>query len=429
MRTLVRHPQPVRRARLLALGALALAALTFLSPPPSAGASSIGVSPSTLTFDNALRSGTYQASIAVFTDSSTPSTFSFQKEGDVSSWLSFFDANDPNRAPVESVVAPPQGTDGFLGVKVDVPAGTTNGTYTGSITVYSDVNKGASTAGPVNVGAQVGVTVNVTGTQTISGDVVDASLGSSQIEVGQPARFAAQIKNTGNVDLQPDVAVVVRAKGSDVDVLSAVTQAIRPADIGKLIATWDTHRFEVGDYTAKITAKAGAVSIGERTINFRLVPEGTLRRNGELRDLKVTTPPSVGGAARVVAEFANTGEIDAEATFRGELWRDGKLVGDVASPALLVDPGSLGELSFTVPTPERGDYKVTGLVNFSGKETSSRDLTFKAGDSGGGGFAPFILVAAAGVSIIGIAIWLLRRRPGPPSMDGPPARPRVEATV
>lgn len=385
MRTLVRQSQPVRRTRRLALGALVMGALTFLSPTSPVGASSIGVSPSTLTFDNALRGATYQASISVFTDSSTPSTFSFQKEGDVSSWLSFFGANDPNRAPVDTVVAPPQGTDGSIGVKVDVPAATANGVYTGSITVYSDVNKGASNSGPVNVGAEVGVTINVTGTQIISGNVVDASLGSSQIEVGQPARFAAQIKNTGNVDLEPDVAVVLQAKGSDVDMLSAANQSIGPADIGKLIATWDTHRFEVGDYTAKITAKAGAVSIGERTLNFRLVPEGTLRRNGELRDLKVTTPPSVGGAAKVVAEFANTGEIDADATFRGELWRDGKLVGDVSSPSLLVDPGSLGSLSFVVPTLETGNYKVTGLVNFSGKETSARELTFRAGDTGGGG--------------------------------------------
>jgi len=387
-----------------------MAALSFVTPSAPAGASSIGVSPSTLSFDNALRGGEYRASISVFTDSSTPSTFSIDKKGDVASWLSFFDANDPSEAEVSSLVAPAKGTDGLIGVKVTVPAPTPNGSYTGSITVYSDINKGGSSAGPVNVGAEVSVTVDVTGTQIVSGTMVDASLATAQIEVGQAARFAAQIQNTGNVDLAADVSVVVQAKGSDVDLLSADPQPIRPSEMGKLVATWDTHRFEVGDYTAKITATAGPVPIGERTVNFRLVPEGTLRRNGELRSLKVTTPPNVGGAAKVVAEFANTGEIDADATFQGELWRDGKLVGDVASKSLLIDPGTLGELSFVVPTPESGDYKVTGLVNFSGKETSSRELTFRAGDTGGGGFAPVIIVAAAGVSVIALAVWLLRRR-------------------
>ena len=412
----IRPQRPLHRSTLhrSALSGLAIAiaagSLLLVAATPAA-ANSIGISPSSLEFDHALRGGTAKGSIAVFTDSTKPSTFSFQKAGDIAPWLTFFDANDSQQAPVDHVVAPPKGVDGLIGVSVAVPRQTPNGTYSGTVTVLSDANTTDRTAGAVNVGAQVSIRVSVTGTQVLAGQVLDASLGASEVELGQPLRIGARVRNTGNVDLDPDVAVVISAAGATVASLTAVKQPIAPEQIGDLVADWDTHKADLGEYTARITATAGSVPLGERSVNFRLVPEGSLTREGELRSLTLSDPASIGGAAKVVANFVNTGGVSATAVFQGDLRRNGRLIGQVTSPGLLVEPGKSGSLGVVVPTPRNGDYEVSGVVNFGGKETGPRKLTFGVGGTGGGGLAPiFIIVAVAGASLIVLLLVWRRRR-------------------
>lgn len=391
--------------------------LVLAAPATPASADSVGISPATIRFDDALRGGEFRASIKVFTSSDTTSVFRFEKEGDAAPWLTMFDATAASEAPVDSVLAPPKGTDGVLGIKLAVPDETPNGSYSAIVTVYSDVNKDDKTSGAVNVGAQVRVEVDVTGTQSLSAELLEAGTAVSQVEVGQPVRFTAQIRNTGNVDVRPDVSVTLAGAGAEPTLTTG--DPIRPGDTAVVNVSLPTKQLDTGGYTATVRATAGSLVIGERGVAFTLVPEGTLTRSGELRALTVAGPVSVGGATKVVAEFANTGQVDASASFEGELWRDGTLVGQLTSSApLLVDPGQTASLSVIVPTPDMGTYRVTGLVNYSGKQTETKEVTLVAGsdrpESGIGSWVfALAMVAALGVIGGGVAFSRRKRRSNP----------------
>jgi len=299
-----------------------------------------------------------------------------------------------------------------------VPADAANGVYTGSVRVLTTVdekNTGEGAGVSVNVGADISVTFNITGTQKIAGSVIDVV--TSDVEAGSPLRIKTTVQNSGNVQVNPEIRLqVVDPQGAIVGEASFSEEVVYPNEIKILTPEWDTTDQKTGERIARVSVKFGDVDLGTRETRFNMLAVGTLTRRGELEGLALEGTPSVGSVLKVIAKFRNTGEIDAHAQFLGEVFRDSVRIDAAASEELLVVPGDVVPLELFVDVTEEGTYTVRGKVNYEGKETDVQELVFTVG--GGGGLPVWAIVVGVAVIALlivggGVAWGLLRRLPHP----------------
>ena len=135
--------------------------------------------------------------------------------------------------------------------------------------------------------------------------------------------------------------------------------------------------------------------------------------------MQLVNKPRAGDYAKLVAVFRNTGQIQTKGKFIGELYLGDRLIEQLTSTEQLLLPGGEGDLELLVRVPEDGAYRVTGKINYEGRETDVRDYTFRVGDEGG---RPWLLIggSAAAAAIVVAAggaagVWRWRRRGRPAS--------------
>jgi hypothetical protein len=298
--------------------------------------------------------------------------------------------------------------------RLSIPSDVANGDYNGTVLVLADVSQAGDAGSGVSIGAQIDIEVSATGTQKLSASVVDVN--TTDTEEGQPLQIKAVIDNTGNVQVTPQATVSVTGT---VEVAASVIDADPvPADETRTaLFQWDTARTPPGDYVAHVAIAATGLDLGKRDLPFRIVPRGTLTRDGRLEELKLVNSPTKGAPARIEADFVNTGQIESRATFVGEFSRDGKLIQAIQSPERLVPQGERATIDIFVDIPDTGSYTLKGKVNFEGKESATKELTFEVKSSGGG--SNLATVGAAGGGAIALAavvgftfVWRKRRRHG-----------------
>ena len=151
---------------------------------------------------------------------------------------------------------------------------------------------GAGSNTSVNLGADIAVTVKVTGTQIIKGALLD-SRAPPRIEAGYRLRLRNVVENRGNVQLQPTFNVTILRNGQASGApITFRDRTVDPGSTGTIETDWKTtSTTPVGSYVAHVTAAAEGVALGARDVRFEVVPFGTLRRNGVFDDLRVTNRP------------------------------------------------------------------------------------------------------------------------------------------
>ncbi len=364
-----------------AVGAALLALITL----GSAGAQGIGVAPAMIELEDALRGAEYTNLLTVFNREESDLTAEVAGEGEAGQWVSLHPLDDET-ATLDSIAVPANSqTRVFL--RVTVPLDAPNGPHKGSIGLQTVAPEGEGDDGGgtgATVGVGVALTINVTGTQNLTGEVLD--MNANDVEVGYPLRVQTTFHNTGNVKAQPDIrlqvkdslgTVVAEAAYGDTTVDSGTTQAIH--------SEWDTTGAEAGDYVAGVSVILGDQAIDIRDLPFKILPVGTLTRQGDLESLALENEPYANGVAKIVATFHNTGQIDTRATFTGEVYHKSVLIDSVSSQELLVEPRQSVALDAFADVLEAGTYTVTGKVNYEGKETEEKELTFAVVSPGGGG--------------------------------------------
>ncbi len=394
-----------RALALLAGTALAL----LLFGAGLARAEGIGIYPTEISFDDALRGGDYFRTVGVVNDSDFQRVFSFKPGGEAGQWLSLVDMTDRTKV-VDSVLVPPH-SDGRVLLRLSVQPDVANGQYAGTVTVLGEaapVELGGGAGAGVSVGGEISIEVKVTGTQNIAGSLIDVA--TSDTEVGLPLQVRTTIQNSGNVRIQPQIGLAVVTQATVVGQTTFATDPVYPQEIKTLISQWDSTNAATGDYVARVAVNFGGLDLGRRELPFKVFPRGTLTRQGVLDSLELVSQPKPGSAAKVIATFRNTGQIESRAAFVGELYRGSELIQGVTSPEKFVAKGDTGSLEVFLNIPKAGTYTLNGKVNFEGKESEVKELTFRvAGDSSlpiwlwVGVVAGVIVAAMAGRS-------LLRRR-------------------
>ena len=204
----------------------------------------------------------------------------------------------------------------------------------------------------VGLAASIAVAVDVTGTQIVAGALTNAYLPYPKIEVGEPLRVFAVVKNAGNVTEQPKFSLqVTKSQGKTAQYTWQGTtgSAMLPGQTVTYQLTWpgsSTYTQTFGPYVAKLSANFNSTTVGSSTLPFQLVPYGSLRRGGKLLSLQLANRPRLGYAAEVQASVQSTGEVQQETNFVGSLYRNGQLFEPVKSPVPIL----------LLPASERGDH-------------------------------------------------------------------------
>ena len=348
----------------------------------------VGVYPTTVEFAEVLRGSEYFRTVGVMNASDSEQTFRFEVDGEASPWLSLVNPQDRTQV-LDTVVAPPRG-EGRAFLRLVVPPDVPNGAHSGAVRVLTAVGPSESCAGSgasVNVGAEIKVALDVTGTENIAGSFVD--LATTDVEIGSPLSVRTTVQNSGNVQVNPQIDLqVIDPDGTVVGQASSAADVVYPNEITVLTPEWDTTGQRLGERTVRVSVRFGDLEIGTKEARFNILAVGTLTRRGELESLALEGKPSVGSVAKVIATFRNTGEIDTRAQFLGEVFRDSVRIDTASSEELAVERvGGVAPLEVFVQVPEKGTYTIRGKVNYEGKETDVQELTFRVGV--GGGRPPF----------------------------------------
>ena len=425
-------------ALLLATGGPVAAASTTSTTPQ--GGFSIGISPTVVTFNNALRGGDYETQITITNGASVGEWFTVSPAGQIASWARVLSATGTGE-PVTRVFVP-NGAEGTnLMFEADVPATAADGAYAGQLNidlVPPSRVKGKVTAG---VGVQVNVNLQVTGTEVVGGSVLEAYT-YPKAEVGSAVPVFVRISNRSNITVRPQFVLKVDRSATHNAVYKwagTTGEGLLPNQVSTFELFWpasSTLTQTLGNYVATLGVTfPKAKRLGTYQLSTRLYPYGFLHRGGKLLRLDLANGPQVGYSAEVNAAVESTGVIQQETSFIGQLYRNGALLGEVKSvaPVLLApagQAGSTGVITVPVAITKDGLYRLTGVANFAGAQTRPQTLTFRVGA------APVPLVyelAAAGAVVLMalvlvLVLWRRRRRRPPARRPQVHGQPRYTAT-
>jgi len=339
----------------------------------------IGVSPSEITIDNALKGAEYERSISIFNTDKTANNYSIEGTGNISEWVSFYLFDDLT-TEISSINVP--GNDKVtLIVRFVIPEDTANANYYGKIEVKTIPSSSFTGSGQsMIVGANSDVIINVTGEQILDGVVTSISVGDT--ETGYPLTVRTLIKNTGNVIITPKIDVKILKDDQVIHSFAHQKEKIKPQQTGTINPEWIPSGAIIPDeYIADVTVSIDGWTLTSQKSHFKIFPIGTLTRRGNLTDILIEGDQAVGSLVKVNAHFQNTGEIDTDAKFVGEVYKDGVLVDKITSEELHVEKYMSTVLVSYLKLESTGDYLIKGKVIYSGKETPVKEVSLKAGQS------------------------------------------------
>jgi hypothetical protein len=377
----------------------------------SAGAQSIGVAPGIVEIDDAARGAEYMRLVTLINHSEGEVTFEVAREGEAAQWASLHPANDQS-ATLESIVVAAGGSARVL-LRVAVPSDAANGVEEGVIsfkTVVTDYGPAGEARARVSTGVVVHLEVNVSGTQSLSGTVLDVY--TDDVEVGDPLVIKTNFQNTGNVKAKPEIALQMKdSAGAAVGEASYGDTAVGPGQTQTIESEWDTSGKELGEYVADVAVSLEGNQIHTQEVGFEIVAEGTLRGQGVLEKLTLENSPEPGGVAEIAAHFQNTSHSETRAAFVAEIYLEDQLLDAVTTPEQLVEPDEVVTIEASLDVPNAGEYTVRGNVSFEGRRTEAKELSFRVG--GSDYWLPiwaWILVGCAVIVVVVSLSWALRQR-------------------
>ena len=389
---------------------IGLLLMVMISSASAAGIG-IGVVPSEIEIHDAMRGSEYEKRITIHNTGENDSGFSIAAEGECGDWMQFYRMEDRN-TEVTNITIPGKNNAKIL-VKITIPDDATSGEHTSKIGVQNIPIEGMAGSTMI-VRMPVDVMIEVTGTQILTGAV--KSITAIDTEVNHPLTIKVEFQNTGNVVAKPVVNVDISRDGTPVDGFTYSEMAVAPTKKEIIPVEWDTTERNSGDYVAKVSVMLGEKVLETKDLQFKLLPAGTLSRQGNLTSIATESEPTI-GMVKILAVFTNTGEIDTKARFAGEVYRDGNLIDTIESNERLVPIRESGTLTSYLKIESPGNYIIKGHVEYEGRTTDTEELSFdvsgvaaKTDEEANSTSSTPGFGAAGGLSAIVILIFALRRR-------------------
>jgi hypothetical protein len=266
----------------------------------------------------------------------------------------------------------------------------------------------------VNVAVSVQLSVNVSGSQRLAGEVLDSY--ADDVEVGNPLSILTTFSNTGNVEAKPEIKSTIKdSSGSVVGEVDKSDTRVEAGQANTIESQWDTSGRDLGSYVASVAVTLDGKQIFNQDISFDVVAVGTLRQ-GILQKITLKNSPQPGGVAEVSAYFQNKTHEETQAAFVAEVYYGDQLVDAITTSEQPAPPNETTTIQTSVNVANEGKYTVRGKVTFGGRETETKELVFKVGQ--GGGLPIWAIVAGVVVVVLllvsgGVTWGLLRRLPHP----------------
>jgi len=332
----------------------------------------LGISPASITISDAFKGGTYERTITVFNTGDETGNFILMAEGECTDWISFY----IDDTQITEITIPSKDKAKVI-VKFDISQEIPNDDYTSTIYAQSVPDETSSGEGAVAhavVRIPSEVLIHVTGTQILNGTVI--SITTTDIEIDYPLKIKVEFKNEGNVIAKPKIAVTITKNGKLVNSFVHDKTGIKPDTEETITVLWNTTEQRTGDYTTDVEVLLGDEVLANKNLPFKILPFGTLTRQGDLTSLTTEGDPLPGRMIKILADFKNTGKIDTRTTFRGEVYRNGEFVDVIESGEMLVGTGESIRLTSYYKILSPGKYEVKGCVLYEGKETGTKEITF-----------------------------------------------------
>jgi len=388
--------------------------LLILVFPLNVTAVGLGVGPTDIEISDALRGGEYLRTIFIKYTGEGQAIMGLSVTGDISDWVAFYERGELT-TPVERVTAI-AGEWTYVIVQFSIPDNAPVGSTTGTIHVNNIPPEGNGEGGvTVALQGKVDVNIVVTGTQILTGEVSSVTAGDT--EVGYPLRIEVHFRNTGNVVATPQIDVEITKDDAGIDSLTFAETRVNPEKSEAISVGWDTDGRELGDYAAHVAISLDEEVIATQDLNFAILPVGTLSRVGIFEELSLQGEPKLGTITKVQATFSNSGLIDTRAKFIGELYCDDELIDTLESEEALVPVGQRDILTSYVTPEKQGDYNIRGYINYEGKKTEVKEISFSIGEANGGRSFNWVILAVTVIAILaGALVYMaIRRKRGKPA--------------
>lgn len=360
--------------RIVMLWLFASLAVLILCPTVSAS-SGIGLGPSDITIIDALRGTIVERSVTVFNVGDTDGNITLAAEGTAGNWVTFLPITAKGPA-INFLEVKARSNIPFI-VRLTIPADTANGIYTTTIRAQlKPASAGSTDMGVTTImEATSKISVTVTGVQKVSGYV--DYITTDDTEVNYPLPIKVLFRNTGNVEVNPEIGITIQGKGKVIDSLSYSGTQVNAGQAETIIVRWNNTGNEPGNYTARVNVSVAKTSIMESEVPFKIFPTGTLSRQGNLTALLYDGVPAIGTVLKITGTFENTGTIETKAKLMGEIYRDGSLIDTFSSDELSIPIYSKGDLIHYLKLETPGDYTIKSYVLYEGKKTPQKELSFK----------------------------------------------------
>lgn len=392
------------------LAALLLAAAILpLAPAAAQDDESLGVTPPSHLIEEAIDGESYRRQVSIQNEFDSPTVVTLNTSGEVGAWTT--------TDPTSGFEVPPR-THEAVDLTIHVPEDAVNGTYQGKLHVTAEAKDS-----PDGSGASIRYSVAVLLTVQVGGDPVHdlrfSGGGASDVEEGSPPDVSTTVTNRGNVrDTAEACAVVHPFDGGEQLAQARAETRVLPGEQTTLDFDFE-EALPQGQYRAVIVP--GCEDAGEPVDlddegTFKVVPVGTLGKDGMLRYLEHAPEAKTGQPLEVQAVFDNVGETDiARATATVEVYRDGELVDVLTVEPRVVPYGEEVRLTGYFTPEEPGRYTLHGVVTYDGFETEPREsfLTVQGegiGDSGW--FSQPLVLLVGGLLLAGLVTWLVWRKRG-----------------
>lgn len=344
---------------------LLLATIPLLLMLPQAGASegqeALGVTPPTATVEDALPGETYVEYVTLQNEYDTPTTFDATLRGDVEPWT---------HTEPETPITVPARTHQEIAIVFDVPEDAYVGSHTGQLSLTGEPRED-----PDGTGASIRASVAVQLAVDVGGDAVEEltwlHASSEDVAIGSPIHATITVANTGNTKTLAEAEAVLKDpdRGEPLQEASGAVD-LRPGEKAPINLVFPDP-VPMGTYQVLVESDSGDF---QDQMQVNVVPASDLGKEGVLRYLKHEPTTRVDRPLRVDAVFENTGEVPiSDATFHGEVHKDGELVAVLESDGTVVQEATEEPLtSFFEPT-EPGTYTLKGYVNYDGLRTETRE--------------------------------------------------------
>jgi hypothetical protein len=351
----------------------------------------LALAPSEIQIDNGLKGTEYVKTLVIINTGDSPMIYSLNSSGDMVTWISYYEMTDLEQQ-ISSIKI--DGKDKrTLAVKIRIPDDAANGNYSSSLVAEStpeDVASGSA----VKLKMSSLLNVSVIGDEILSGIVKSITI--SDTEESYPLIINVEFQNNGNVIATPLIEAEIYSKVNPeilIDNIIFAQEGVRLNEKKVIQVSWDTRGQSLGDYTVEITVSLGGKVLQTTNKYFEILPLGTLSRTGQITEIYITGDRSINNPVKINADFINTGRINAQGKFFGEIYNKDKLIDTIQSEESIVPISGTKTFSGYFTPESSGNYVIKGKVVFGGKETDIVEYPFEVkGDKSIPGFEGIYLL-------------------------------------